>query len=49
MRALTMLNEAGDTTISWTEDLDDQMEAIIRKKMDVAASLTGDKIRKWLV
>ena len=34
MRALTMLNEAGDTTISWTEDLDDQMEAIIKKKMD---------------
>jgi hypothetical protein len=34
IRALTMLNEAGDTTISWTEDLDDRMEEIIRKKMD---------------
>lgn len=33
-RSLTMLNESGDTTISWTEDLDDQIEAIIRKKMD---------------
>ena len=24
-RSLTMLNESGDTTISWTEDLDDQV------------------------
>jgi hypothetical protein len=34
MRSLTMLNEAGDTTISWTEDRDSEMEAIIQKKMD---------------
>jgi hypothetical protein len=34
MRALTMLNEAGDTTISWTEDRDDEVEAIIQKRMD---------------
>ena len=33
-RRLTVLNEAGDTTISWTEDRDDEMEAIIQKKMD---------------
>lgn len=33
MGALTMLNEAGDTTISWTEDRDDEMQAIIEKKM----------------
>lgn len=33
-RSLTMLNESGDTTISWTEDRDDEMEAIIQKKMD---------------
>jgi hypothetical protein len=33
MRTLTMLNEAGDTTISWTEDRDDEMESIIAKKM----------------
>lgn len=32
-RALTMLNESGDTTIVWTEDRDDEMEAIIAKKM----------------
>lgn len=33
-RSLTLLNECGDTTISWTEDRDDEMEAIIQKKMD---------------
>ncbi len=33
-RTLTMLNESGDTTISWTEDLDDEIERIIQKKMD---------------
>lgn len=32
-RATTILNEAGDTTIVWTEDRDDEMEAIIAKKM----------------
>lgn len=32
-RALTFLNERGDTTISWTEDRDAEMEEIIRKKM----------------
>lgn len=33
-RSLTMLNEAGDTTISWTPDRDEEMEQIIKKKMD---------------
>lgn len=33
IRALTMLNEMGDTTIAWTEDRDDEMEAIIARKM----------------
>lgn len=33
IRALTMLNERGDTTIVWTEDRDDDMTAIIEKKM----------------
>lgn len=33
LRALTMLNERGDTTIVWTEDRDDDMTAIIEKKM----------------
>lgn len=33
-RTLTMLNETGDTTIAWTEDMDDEIESIIRKKMD---------------
>jgi len=33
-RMLTMLNERGDTTISWTPDRDEEMEAIIQKKMD---------------
>jgi tRNA A37 threonylcarbamoyladenosine synthetase subunit TsaC/SUA5/YrdC len=32
-RMLTMLNECGDTTLSWTEDRDDEMQAIIEKKM----------------
>lgn len=34
MGALTMLNERGDTTIYWSPDKDDEMEAIIQKKMD---------------
>lgn len=34
MRTLTMLNESGDTTIAWTEDLDDEIEGIVQKKMD---------------
>lgn len=34
IRALTMLNEQGDTTIVWTPDRDEEMEAIIQKKMD---------------
>lgn len=33
MSTLTMLNEAGDTTIEWTPDRDDEMEEIIKKKM----------------
>ena len=33
IRSLTMLNESGDTTVSWTPDRDDEMEAIIEKKM----------------
>lgn len=33
MRRLTMLNESGDTTISWTPDRDAEMEEIIKKKM----------------
>jgi hypothetical protein len=38
MGALTMLNEAGDTTITWTEDRDDEVEAIIQKRMDEGCS-----------
>jgi hypothetical protein len=33
LRALTMLNETGDTTIVWTQDRDAEMERIIEKKM----------------
>lgn len=33
MSSLTMLNETGDTTISWTPDRDAEMEEIIKKKM----------------
>lgn len=33
LRALTMLNERGDTTIVWTSDRDDDMERVIEKKM----------------
>lgn len=32
-RTTTFLNECGDTTISWSEDRDAEMEAIIEKKM----------------
>jgi hypothetical protein len=32
-RALTILNQMGDTTIVWTEDRDDEMERIIAAKM----------------
>ncbi len=32
-RVLTVLNEAGDTSISWTSDRDREMESIIEKKM----------------
>ncbi len=34
MGACTFLNEMGDTTIAWSEDRDDDMEALIQKKMD---------------
>lgn len=37
-RSLTMLNERGDTTITWTADQDAEMEAIIAKK--IAAGVT---------
>ena len=33
MRMLTLLCEAGDVTLSWTEDKDSEMEEIIRRKM----------------
>lgn len=33
IRALTMLNESGDSTLTWTPDRDEAMEAIIEKKM----------------
>lgn len=33
LRAITMLNATGDTTIVWTPDRDDEMEAIIEQKM----------------
>jgi hypothetical protein len=33
LRALTMLNERGDTTITWPSDRDADMERIIEKKM----------------
>lgn len=33
IRATTILNETGDTTIVWTDDRDAEMEEIIRRKM----------------
>ncbi len=33
LRAITMLNDRGDTTIVWTSDRDDDMERVIEKKM----------------
>lgn len=32
-RALTLLNQAGDTTIAWTPDRDAEMKDLIEKKM----------------
>jgi hypothetical protein len=31
--SLAMLNESGHTMISWTDDLDDEMEKIVEKKL----------------
>ena len=33
-RTLTLLDATGDTTVSWTSDRDDEMELIIKKKME---------------
>jgi len=33
IRCLTILNERGDTTLTWTEDRDESMAEIIAKKM----------------
>ncbi len=38
VRSVTVLNETGDKTIAWTDDADDEMEAIIERKM--AAGIT---------
>lgn len=38
LRALTMLNEAGDVTIVWEESSDDAMERIIDEKMKAGCS-----------
>jgi len=38
LRALTMLNEAGDVTIVWDESSDDAMEKIIADKMKAGCS-----------
>lgn len=33
LRALTFLNERGDTTLVWTADRDHEMESVVEKKM----------------
>lgn len=33
-RAMTLLDETGDVTIMWSEQNDDDMEAMIQRKMD---------------
>jgi len=38
VRELTMLNERGDTTIQWQEENDDEMTALIQKKMDAGVT-----------
>jgi hypothetical protein len=38
MGATTCLNKNGDTTLAWTEDRDDEMAALIQKKMDQGVS-----------
>ena len=35
---MMLLNEQGDTTVSWTPDLDDEMEKIIARKMSLGVT-----------
>jgi hypothetical protein len=37
-RAVTMFNQSGDTTITWEEDQDEEMAAILQKKMDAGCT-----------
>lgn len=37
-RSLIMLDQSGDTTLTWESDKDDEMEALIQKKMNAGVS-----------
>lgn len=45
-RSLTMLNERGDTTITWEPEHDDEMAAIIQRKMDAGVTFYVIATRK---
>lgn len=45
-RSLTMLNEKGDTKITWPPEHDDEMEAIIARKMAAGVTFYIVPVRK---
>ena len=46
-RSLTLLNEYGDQVITWSEDRDEEIEAIIQKKMDEGMTFYIIEPRAW--
>lgn len=46
-RSLTILNETGDKTIVWSDEDDDEMEAIIEKKMVAGITFYIIEPRAW--
>lgn len=49
-RAITFLDQSGDTTIAWTEDRDEEMLPIIQKKMDegIVFFIIEPRLGGWL-
>lgn len=45
-RSLTLLNERGDTSITWQPEQDDAMEEIIRRKMEAGVTFFTISARK---
>lgn len=49
-RAITFLDSSGDTTIAWTEDRDEEMLPLIKKKMEqgVVFFIVEPRLGGWL-